>query len=85
MSLSDVKEGNGMPRMYRVFAFWTTVFALLAYLGHMPGFALISLVQSALFLAISYMNLSERGYVYVFAGYLVIFFVGFTYFTTFMM
>lgn len=74
-----------MARMYRVFAFWTAVIGLLAYIGHMEGMALLFLAQTALFLTLSYFNLSERGYIYIFAGYLVIFFVGFTYYTTFVM
>lgn len=74
-----------MPNMYRVFAFWTTVIALLAFIGHMEGMALLFLAQTVVFLALSYMNLSERGYIYIFAGYLVIFFVGFSYYTSFMM
>lgn len=74
-----------MPNMYRVFAFWTTVIALLAYIGHMPGMTLLFFAQTVVFLALSYMNLSERGYIYIFAGYLVVFFVGFSYYTSFMM
>jgi hypothetical protein len=71
--------------MYRVFAFWTAVIAMMAYAGHMDTMALLFFAQTAFFLALSYMNLSERGYIYVFAGYLVLFFVGFTYYATFMM
>ena len=51
-----------MPKMYRVFAFWTIVFALLAAVGGMPVMALIFFANTALFLALSYMNLSEKGY-----------------------
>lgn len=71
--------------MYRVFAFWTLVFALLASIGHMPVMALIFFANTAIFLALSYLNLSERGYIYCFAGYLIAFFIGFTYYTTFIM
>lgn len=74
-----------MPRMYRVFAFWTAVIALLALIGEMNVMALLFFAQTVIFVALSYMNLSERGYIYIFAGYLVLFFVGFTYYTTFMM
>ncbi|WP_025026243.1 DUF2626 family protein [Caldalkalibacillus mannanilyticus] len=74
-----------MARMYRVFAFWTGLFALLAYIGHMPSMSLLFFAQTAVFLALSYLNLSEKGYIYIFAGYLVLFFVGFTYYTTFIM
>lgn len=73
-----------MPRMYRVMAFWTAVIALLAYVGHMEVMALLFFAQTVFFLALSYMNLSERGYIYAFAGYLTLFFVGFTYYTTFL-
>ncbi len=74
-----------MPGMYRAMAFWTAVIALLAYAGHMPIMALLFVAQTVFFLALSYMNLSERGYIYVFAGYLSLFFVVFTYYTTFVM
>lgn len=74
-----------MARMYRVFAFWTIVFALLAAVGGMPVMALIFFANTALFLALSYLNLSEKGYIYWFAGYLIVFFIAFTYYTTFMM
>jgi hypothetical protein len=74
-----------MARMFRVFAFWTTVIGLLALIGHMESMALLFFVQTAVFLSLSYLNLSEKGYIYIFAGYLVVFFVGFTYYTTFMM
>jgi hypothetical protein len=57
-----------MPNMYRVFAFWTTVIALLAFLAHEGGMALLFFAQTVVFLALSYMNLSERGYIYIFAG-----------------
>ena len=74
-----------MPNMYRVFAFWTTVIALMAYIGHMPGMALLFAAQTAIFLALSYLNLTERVYIYIFACYLVVAFVGFTYYSTFLM
>lgn len=74
-----------MPNMYRVFAFWTAVIALLALIGHMPGMSLLFFAKTAVFLALSYLNLSERGYIYIFACYLVVSFVGFTYYTTFLM
>lgn len=74
-----------MARMYRVFAFFTAMIALLAYAGHMETMALLFFAQTAFFLAFSYLNLSERGYIYIFASYLVLFFVTFTYYATFMM
>lgn len=74
-----------MPGMYRAMSFWTAVIALLAYAGHMYVMAILFLAQTVFFVALSYMNLTERSYVYVFAGYLALFFVGFTFFTTFMM
>lgn len=74
-----------MPGMYQAMAFWAGVIALLALAGGMEIMALLFFAQTAFFLALSYMNLSERGYIYVFAGYLSLFFVGFTYYTTFYM
>jgi hypothetical protein len=74
-----------MPGMYRVMAFWTAVIAALAFAGHMPVFALIFFANTALFLGLSYMKISEKGYLYIFAGYLTLFFVSFTYYTQFLM
>ncbi|MDF2856602.1 MAG: rane protein [Neobacillus sp.] len=74
-----------MDRMYRVLGFWTGIFTVMFYLGDMNKTALLFLVQTGFFVLLSYLKLSERMYMYVFGAYLTVFFVGFTYWTTFMM
>ncbi|WP_059103253.1 DUF2626 domain-containing protein [Shouchella shacheensis] len=74
-----------MERMYRVLAFWTGIFAVLFYIGDMPYMALLFFAQTGVLLALSYLKLSERVYVYIFAAYCTIFFVGFTYYSTFLL
>lgn len=74
-----------MDRMFRVLGFWTGIFTVMFYLGHMHTTSLIFLGQTGFFLLLSYLRLSERMYIYVFGAYLTIFFAGFTYWTTFMM
>ncbi len=74
-----------MERMYRVMGFWTGVFAVFFYLGDMYQTSLLFFAQTGFFVLLSYLKLSERMYLYVFGAYLTVFFVGFTYWTTFMM
>jgi hypothetical protein len=72
-------------RMFRVCGFWTAIIAVMAYVGDMFTFSLLFLAQTVMFVSLGYLNLSERMYVYIFAAYLTIFFVGFTYWSVFMM
>jgi hypothetical protein len=74
-----------MDNMFKVLGFWTGIFTVMFYLGHMHTTALIFLCQTGFFLLLSYLRLSERMYIYVFFAYLTINFAGFTYWTTFMM
>ncbi|MGO4887145.1 DUF2626 domain-containing protein [Anaerobacillus sp. MEB173] len=74
-----------MDRMFRVLGFWTGIFAVLFMIGHMESMAILFFGQTAVFVALSYLNLSERVYMYIFAAYLTLFFVGFTYYSTFLM
>ncbi len=74
-----------MARMYRMMGFWTAVIAVMAYIGDMPAFSLLFVGQTVMFVALGYLNLSERMYIYIFGAYLTVFFIGFTYWTTFMM
>ena len=74
-----------MDRMFRVCGFWTGIFAIMFFVGGMYTTSLIFFVQTGFFLILSYLKLTERMYLYVFGGYLTVFFVGFTYWTTFMM
>lgn len=72
-----------MDRMYRVLSFWTGIFTVMFYVGGMNVLALLFLAQTGFFLLLGYLRLSERMYMYIFDAYLTIFFVGFTYYTTF--
>ena len=72
-----------MDRMYRVLSFWTGIFTVMFYVGGMNVLALLFLAQTGFFLLLGYLRLSERMYMYIFGAYLTIFFVGFTYYTTF--
>ncbi len=68
-----------MPRMYRVLGFWTLVIGLMALAGQMTEMALLFFFQTAAFVILGYMNLSERTYILLFWGYLIISFTGFSY------
>lgn len=74
-----------MDRMYRVMGFWTGIFAVMFFLGDMYATSLIFFAQTAFFVLLSYLKLTERMYIYIFGAYLTVFFVGFTYYTTFLM
>ena len=74
-----------MERMYRVLGFWTGIFTVMFFIGNMYSTSLIFLVQTGFFVFLSYLKLTERMYIYIFGAYLTIFFIGFTYWTTFMM
>lgn len=74
-----------MERMFRVCGFWTGIFAVFFYLGDLYETSLLFLAQTVFFVVLSYLKLSERMYVYVFSAYLTVFFVGFTYYSVFLL
>ncbi|RKD24078.1 hypothetical protein BEP19_06620 [Ammoniphilus oxalaticus] len=74
-----------MDRMFRVLGFWTLMIALMAMWGNLTEMALIFFAQTAVFIALSYLNLSEKSYMLIFTGYMVFSFVGFFYYAFFMM
>ncbi|UTR09425.1 DUF2626 domain-containing protein [Evansella sp. LMS18] len=74
-----------MDRMFRVCGFWTGIFAVLFMVGSMHEMAILFFGQTGAFIALSYLKLTERAYMYIFAAYLTLFFVGFTYFSTFLL
>ncbi|WJH33073.1 DUF2626 domain-containing protein [Paenibacillus aurantius] len=74
-----------MARMFRVLGFWTLVIGLMAIAGGMIPMAFIFLFQTAVFVLLGYMNLSERTYILLFWGYMVLSFSGFTYWSFFHM
>ncbi|SFE30339.1 DUF2626 domain-containing protein [Alteribacillus iranensis] len=74
-----------MDRMFRMIGFWTAVFAVLFFVGDMFSMAVLFFAQTALFVGLGFMKLTERMYLYIFGAYLAVFFVGFSYYTTFFM
>ncbi|KAA1040108.1 DUF2626 domain-containing protein [Macrococcus equipercicus] len=74
-----------MDKVYKTLGFWTAIFAVMFYVGHMEMMAFVFLAQTGFFVLLGYMNLSERMYMYIFAAYLVVCFVGFTYYSTFLL
>ncbi|UFJ41895.1 DUF2626 domain-containing protein [Brevibacillus humidisoli] len=74
-----------MDRMYRVLGFWTLMIAIMAYWGSLMNMALLFFGLTAIFVALSYMGLSEKTYIQLFFGFMFISFVGFTYYTFFLM
>jgi hypothetical protein len=81
-----LREGDGfMARMFRVLGFWTLVIALMAFAGHMIEMSLLFFFQTAVFVLLGYLNFSERTYILMFWGYMILSFLGFTYWTVFEM
>lgn len=74
-----------MARMFRVLGFWTLVTGLMALAGDMMGMALLFFAQTAAFVFLGYMNLSEKAYMMIFWSYMIVCFLGFTYYTFFEM
>jgi len=74
-----------MPRMFRVIAFWTAIFGAMFNIDGKIDAALLFYGQTVIFYCLGLLNLSERTYIYIFGAYLTLFFIGFTYWTTFMM
>jgi uncharacterized membrane protein len=74
-----------MARMFRVLGFWTLVIALMAFAGDMTEMALLFFIQTVVFVLLGYLNFSEKTYLLMFWGYMIISFIGFTYWTVFVM
>ena len=74
-----------MDRMFSVLAFWTGIFTVMFYVGDMMTPAILSLVQTVFFLTVAYLKLSERMYMYLFGAYCTIFFIGFTWYSEFIL
>lgn len=72
-----------MARMYRVLGFFALLIALMATAGHFIPMAFIFYFQAAVFVILGYMNLSERTYILLFWGYMILSFTGFTYWSFF--
>lgn len=74
-----------MDRVFRMLAFWTGIFTVMFYVGEMTTMAYLFLAQTIFFLGVGVLKLSERMYMYLFAAYCTIFFVGFTYYSNFIL
>jgi hypothetical protein len=74
-----------VARMFRVLGFWTLVIALMSFAGDMYEMSLLFFFQTAAFFLLGYLNFSERTYLLMFWSYMVLAFLGFTYWTVFEM
>ena len=74
-----------MARMFRVLGFFTLIIGLMMYAGHMTDMALLFFAQTAMFVLLGYMNLTEKAYLLIFWTYMIVAFLGFTYYTFFEM
>ncbi len=74
-----------MDRIFRMLAFWTGIFAVMFYVGDMMVPAILSLIQTVFFLALSYLKLAERTYMYLFGAYLTVFIIGYTWYSEFIL
>lgn len=74
-----------MDRMFRVLGFWTLVIGLMALAGDLVPMAMLFFAQTAIFVLLGYLKLSERAYILLFWGYMIISFTGFTYWSFFKM
>ncbi|WP_027414475.1 DUF2626 family protein [Aneurinibacillus terranovensis] len=72
-----------MARMYRVLAFFCLVTALMALWGNLQVMAVLFFAQTGMFLALSFIELSERAYMTFFMAYLLIAFTGFMFYAFF--
>ncbi|MED0674744.1 MULTISPECIES: DUF2626 family protein [Aneurinibacillus] len=72
-----------MARMYRVLAFFCLVIALMGLWGGLQTMALLFFAQTGMFLALSYVDLSEKTYMIIFMTYLLLAFTGFMFYATF--
>jgi len=72
-----------MDNMFKVLGWWTGIFAVFFYLGDMLPATLLFVANTIFFLILGYLNLTERMYMYMFAAYLTVFMVGFSYYSVF--
>ncbi|SDW06376.1 Protein of unknown function [Marininema mesophilum] len=72
-----------MDRMFRVLGFWCIVIGLMFMAGHMNILAGLFYFQAALFIVLGYMRYTERTYMLMFGGYMVLSFVGIVYWSFF--
>lgn len=79
-----LREGDlQVDRMFRVLGFWTLVIGLMALAGNLMEMALLFFLQTVAFVLLGYMKLTERSYILLFWSYLIVAFLGFTFWTFF--
>ncbi|MBD1371299.1 DUF2626 family protein [Hazenella sp. IB182357] len=74
-----------MGRMFAVLGFWCLIFSLMFLAGHMYIPAALFAVQTAIFVILGYLGLTEKTYLYLFGAYMLVSFTGMVYYSTFMM
>ncbi|SMO48444.1 DUF2626 family protein [Melghirimyces algeriensis] len=72
-----------MDRMFRVLGFWLLVIGLMFMAGHMNILALLFYFQAAIFFVLGYLKYTERTYMLLFGGYMVLAFTGIVYWSFF--
>lgn len=72
-----------MDRMFRVLGFWAFIIALMFLAGDMYIQSAIFIVQTILFVVLGYLRFTERTYLYLFGGYMLISFCGMVGYATF--
>ncbi|QSF43875.1 MULTISPECIES: DUF2626 domain-containing protein [Paenibacillus] len=74
-----------MDRMFRVLGFFTLAIGLMAFAGDLTEMALLFFLQTAFFVVLGYMKFTEKTYILLFWGYMILTFTGFSYWTVFKM
>lgn len=76
-------EFSEMARMFRVLGFTALLIALMALAGNLIEMALLFFFQTAAFMLLGYMNLREKTYLLIFWGYLIVSFLGISFWSFF--
>ncbi len=74
-----------MARMFRVLGFFTLMIGLMAFAGDMMEMAILFFMQTAFFVLLGYLKFTEKTYILIFWGYMIVTFTGFSYWTVFEM
>ena len=72
-----------MDNMFKLLGFWSGIFAVMFFVGNMIPATILMVAGTIFFILLGYMKLSERMYIYLFGAYLMIFMVGFSYYSIF--
>lgn len=73
-----------MARMFRVLGFFTLAIGLMAFAGDLVEMALL-FPADCVFVILGYLKFTERTYILLFWGYMIVTFTGFSYWTVFEM